>query len=88
MATKTVFITSGTRYTLPSDFGAPWTVEAIGAGGGGNLNYRVGGGGGAYAATSSSDGLFSLNPGQGVFTFHRCWRQWSKRVCHLAEYDS
>ena len=34
MAVKTVFITSGTTFTIPSDFGSLVSVEAIGAGGG------------------------------------------------------
>ena len=34
MTTKTVFVTSGTSYTTPSDWGAPWSIEVIGGGGG------------------------------------------------------
>ena len=34
MAIKTVFITSGTTFTIPSDFGSLVSVEAIGGGGG------------------------------------------------------
>ena len=37
MATKTIVLTRGTTYTTPSDWGAPWSVEIIGAGGNGAL---------------------------------------------------
>ena len=34
MAVKTVFITTGTTYTIPADFGSLVSVECIGGGGG------------------------------------------------------
>ena len=33
MAIKTVFITSGTTFTIPADFGSLVSIEAIGGGG-------------------------------------------------------
>ena len=54
MATKTVFITSGTTFTIPLDFQSVVAVHAIGGGGGG---YYCGGGGGAYAQSTAVTGL-------------------------------
>jgi hypothetical protein len=56
---KTVFITSGSTYTIPSDFSFLNSVEAIGGGGGGFTNStRSGGsGGGAYSASDQVTGL-------------------------------
>ena len=63
--TKTIFLTSGTSYTLPSDWGAPYSVEAIAAGGGGYANSGGGGGGGAYAKITDSD--ITLSASQSVY---------------------
>ena len=60
MATKTVFITTGTTFTIPSDFKYLSSVEIIGGGGTGyshGLGYGSGGGGGAYANSTSITGL-------------------------------
>ena len=62
MATKVVFITSGTTFTVPSDFGSLVSVECIGGGGSGakgkvGVSYATGGGGGAYAKVTSISGL-------------------------------
>jgi hypothetical protein len=60
MPTKTVFITSGTTFTIPADFNSLVSIECIGggAGGGGFVgNFFGGGGGGAYAKTTSVTGL-------------------------------
>ena len=66
MAIKTVFITTtGTgTYTIPADFVSLVSIEAIGAGGTGNLGYNgagswagQGGGGGAYAKSTTASGL-------------------------------
>src|SRR5487761_228627 len=49
---KIVFLTSGTAWTVPSDWNsADNQIEAVGAGGGGSNGYGYGngGGGGAYA---------------------------------------
>ena len=35
MTTKVVFITSGTTWTVPSDFSSTNTIDRIGGGGGG-----------------------------------------------------
>ena len=60
--TKVVFITSGTSFTIPSDFSSLVSVETIGGGGGGargqsGTSYATGGGGGAYAKVTSISGL-------------------------------
>ena len=60
MAIKTVFITTPglSTFTIPSDFGAFVSVEAIGGGGGTTLiTGSSGGGGGAYAKSTSISGL-------------------------------
>jgi hypothetical protein len=61
MATKTIFITSGTTFTVPLDFGSIVSIEAIGGGGGGSTvatgNPGGGGGGGAYAKSTAVAGL-------------------------------
>jgi hypothetical protein len=57
MAIQTVFITSGTTYTIPSDFVSIVSVEAIGGGGSATVSGYGGGGGGAYAKTTSITGL-------------------------------
>jgi hypothetical protein len=71
---KTVFITSGTSYTIPSDFSSLVSIEAIGGGAGGGAlstsDFFGGGGGGAYAKTTSVTGLaasgsVSINIGAG-----------------------
>lgn len=63
MATKTVLLTTGTTWTVPSDWtDAGSTIRAIGAGGAGAINYDgvtyydtdpAGGGGGAFASVSA-----------------------------------
>lgn len=63
----TVFLTSGTSWTVPADWNdADNTIELIGGGGGGSsvdpVAYGVGGGGGAYAAISN----LSLTPGASI----------------------
>ena len=63
--TKTVFITSGSTYTLPSDVDSVVSVEVIGGGGGGNQT-STGGGGGAYANTISKKIVLSPSPGNTV----------------------
>lgn len=61
MAIKTILITSGTTFTIPSDFGSLVSIEAIGAGGCGASTTapqgQGGGGGGAYAKITSLSGL-------------------------------
>ena len=63
MAIKTIFITSGTTFTIPSDFGSLVSVECLGAGGGMNSALATsslskgGGGGGGYAKTTAITGL-------------------------------
>jgi hypothetical protein len=57
-ALKTVFITSGTTYTIPADFVSFVSVEAIGAGAGSFRSAGAGGGGGgAYSKSTSVTGL-------------------------------
>ena len=58
MTTKTVFVTSGTSYTTPSDWGAPWSIEVIGGGAGSNTatSGLIGAAGaGAYSKITNSD---------------------------------
>jgi len=56
--TKTVLITSGTSFTIPTDFGTLISVEAIGGGGAGGTGVGYGaGGGGAYAKSTCVTGL-------------------------------
>ena len=58
MATKTVFITSGTSFTVPSDFSSIVSIECIGGGGGSFYGTGSGGsGGGAYSKTTAITGL-------------------------------
>jgi len=58
MATKVVFITSGTTYTVPLDFASIVSVEVIGGGGGSKRLTAAGGSGaGAYSASTSVTGL-------------------------------
>lgn len=65
MAIKRVFITSGTTFTVPSDFSSLVSVEVIGGGGsGGNAANSGGGGGGGYALSNAITGLTA---NQGVF---------------------
>ena len=69
MATKVIFITSGTTFTIPSDFVSLISVEAIGGGGSGAAvgssgTFTGGGAGGAYAKSTSISGLSS---GQTVY---------------------
>jgi hypothetical protein len=56
-ASITIFLTSGTSWTVPSDWNnSNNTVEVIGGGGGGygaSINQAGGGGGGAYAKTTN-----------------------------------
>lgn len=56
-AATVVFLTSGTTYTVPSDWTLTNTIECIGAGGNGRIASltvgRPGGGGGAYAQVSN-----------------------------------
>lgn len=62
-STNVVLITSGTSFTTPNCFTTPWSIEAIGAGGGGTFasgGYRSGGGGGAYAKVTCAN--FSIAP--------------------------
>ena len=70
MATKTIFLTRGTTYVTPSDWGAPWSVEVIGSGGrsgdaGISTQGEGGGGGGAYAKITNSDA--TINASQTVY---------------------
>lgn len=65
-APKVVFITSGTTWTVPTDFSNVNTIEVIGGGGGGqsgNSSYRGGGGGGG--GYSRIDNV-SLTPGSTI----------------------
>jgi hypothetical protein len=66
MATKVVFLTSGSTWTVPLDFNfSNNTIEAIGGGGGSGSAWPsggAGGGGGAYTKLSN----FYLTPGQVV----------------------
>jgi len=60
MAIKTIFITSGTTFTIPADFGSLVSVECIGGGGSGGTSTTGGtggGGGGAYAKSTAVTGL-------------------------------
>ena len=55
---KTIFITSGATFTIPSDFVSLVAIHCIGAGGaaggtGSGGGSTGGGGGGAYAALTS-----------------------------------
>lgn len=60
--TVTVYLTSGTSWTVPVDWNsASNTIEVIGGGGGGS-NYPTGGGGGAYSKISN----LSLTSGASV----------------------
>lgn len=63
MAVKTVFITSGTTYTIPSDFGTLISVECIGGGGGAGsaTGASGGGGGGGYSRSNAVTGLVAGN---------------------------
>src|SRR5258707_11255963 len=65
----TMFLTSGTTWTVPNDWNnSSNTIEAIGAGGGGagghlaSGNPGAGGGGGAYATISN----VALTPGASI----------------------
>ena len=60
MTVKTIFYTSSGAQTVPSDFRALVSIEAIGAGAAGTTT--AGGGGGAYAGVKSN-GSFSLTAG-------------------------
>jgi len=60
MAAKTVFITSGTTYTIPADFVAFISVEVIGGGSGGVSSNIVGGGGGAGGGYSKSTAVTGI----------------------------
>jgi len=66
MVTQVVFLTSGSTWTVPSDFNfSNNTIEAIGGGGGSGSAWPsggAGGGGGAYTKLSN----FYLTPGQVV----------------------
>ena len=54
MATKVIFLKSGSQFTLPSDFGSFISVEAIGGGGGAGVGGKSGGAGaGAYAKSTT-----------------------------------
>ena len=53
MADTQVILTSGTSYTVPSDWGTTSTIEAIGGGGSGGSNSRSGGGGGGGGGTDN-----------------------------------
>lgn len=56
MTTAKIYWTTSGAKTLPSDFGAPFSIEAIGGGaGGGPNNYDGGGGGGAYAKITNAN---------------------------------
>ncbi len=79
MAIKTIFITSGTTFTIPSDFVSLVSVECLGAGGGipsggaSSAFSKGGGGGGGYANTTNITGLAAngtayVNVGAGVTT--------------------
>lgn len=58
MAIKVIFITSGTTYTVPADFGSLVSVEVIGGGAGSRRATNGGGsGGGAYSKTVAITGL-------------------------------
>jgi hypothetical protein len=58
-----VFVTSGTTWSVPSDFNSSDnTIECIGAGGVGGGNGRDGSGGGAYAKKAN----LSLTPGASI----------------------
>jgi hypothetical protein len=63
-----VFLEAGTSYVIPSDFSAPWSIEAIGGGASGGATASPkgapGGGGGAWAKITDSD--LTLTPGQTV----------------------
>lgn len=59
---KVVFITSGTTWTVPSDFTSVNKIEVIGGGGMAGANGRGGGGGGAYARIDNA----ALTPGASV----------------------
>ena len=64
MATRVIFLTSGTTWTVPQDWSpSNNTIEAIGGGGGGGASSTVGGGGGgAYTKLTN----FFFYPGQVV----------------------
>lgn len=65
---KIVALTSGTTYTTPVDWFAPWTIEVIGAGGGGsnsNATGGRGGSGGSYGAGGGSGGYGTSTGGRG-----------------------
>jgi hypothetical protein len=72
MATVTVFLTSGTTWTVPADFGALVSVECIGAGGGNVAGAGTGGGGGgAYSKITTTTtpliaGVTVINVGIGT----------------------
>lgn len=60
--TKTVAITTGSSFTVPSDFGSLVSIEAIGAGGGANnVSYGYGNGGAAYAIQPTLVGIAAGN---------------------------
>ncbi len=73
MSDTVVTLTSGTTWTVPSDFGTLVTVECIGAGGsanGGSTTTGNGGGGGAYSKITTIAGIaagtvYSLQVGAG-----------------------
>ena len=78
-ATKIVFITSGTSFTVPSDFASLVSIEAIGGGSGGAGSLSgigKGGGAGAYSKITALSGLVasgsvfvSIGTGGGGGTF-------------------
>lgn len=60
---KTVFLTSGSSWVVPSDWNNSInTIQVIGGGGGGGSGTRGGGGGGAYSKTIN----LALTPGASV----------------------
>jgi hypothetical protein len=75
MTVKVIFLTSGTTWTVPSDWSNTNTVEAIGGGGGGGGSQLFGsagggGGGGAYVtisniSTLSAGNVVNIQIGQG-----------------------
>ena len=64
MAYIIVAITSGTSWTVPSDYGTPSTVDCIGGGEGGVANAQGGGGGGGGAFARLNN--MALTPGSSV----------------------
>ena len=78
MATKVVFITSGTTYVIPSDFGTLTSIECIGGGASGAAgSSQTGGAGGSgvlilsYQGTQrGSGGTVTSAGGYTVHTFN------------------